>query len=136
MKIPKTRYSQEIARGRRKRPFFERVPRLESRLDAETNACCASSFPSFPKSVYAHFSTKMNASIAEVEALDTFESMEGINDTMVDSDPLTTSQCGYLNMEKFETIRNCTFWVEGVSMAILGFGAIITNFISIYVFSK
>ena len=76
----------------------------------------------------------MNASISEVGVI---ENLDRLNlSAMAASQPVLTSQCGYLNMEKFETIRNCTFWVEGVSMAILGFGAIITNAISIYVFSK
>ncbi len=44
--------------------------------------------------------------------------------------------CGYLDIEKFNTIQSCSFWVEGVSMSILGIGAIITNAISIYVFTR
>ena len=74
--------------------------------------------------------------VSEIEAFEAFEAAENINDSAIETDPSTTNRCGYLNMEKFQTIQNCTFWVEGVSMAILGFGAIITNFISIYVFSK
>ena len=49
---------------------------------------------------------------------------------------LNTSHCGYLDMEKYSTIQSCTFWVEGIAMSVLGFAAIITNFISILVFSR
>lgn len=49
---------------------------------------------------------------------------------------LNEEKCGYLTLEKFESIQNCSFWVEGVSMAVFGFTAIITNCISIYVFTR
>lgn len=49
---------------------------------------------------------------------------------------VSVQDCGYLDEEKYAEIQSCTFWVEGVAMAILGFSAIITNCISIYVFSR
>ena len=49
---------------------------------------------------------------------------------------MNLSQCGQLDMEMYSTIESCSFWVEGIAMSVLGFGAIVTNFISIYVFSK
>ncbi len=44
--------------------------------------------------------------------------------------------CGDLDMSDFETVQSCSFWVEGVSMVILGVVAIVTNFLSIYVFTR
>ena len=49
---------------------------------------------------------------------------------------INLSQCGHLDVEMYSTIESCSFWVEEIAMSVLGFGAIITNFISIYVFSK
>ena len=44
--------------------------------------------------------------------------------------------CGYLNSDKYKIIQQFSFWVEGVSMAIFGFLAIITNALSVYVFTR
>ena len=44
--------------------------------------------------------------------------------------------CGYLNEDKFKIIQQYSFWVEGVFMAICGFLAIITNALSVYVFTR
>ena len=49
---------------------------------------------------------------------------------------LNTAKCGHLDMEKYQAIQNCNFWVEGVAMSVFGFIAIITNSISIYAFSR
>ena len=46
------------------------------------------------------------------------------------------SDCGYMDDEKMAYIETFTYWVEGVVMCFLGFGAIITNMISIYVFLR
>ena len=75
-----------------------------------------------------------------LKAMEEYEAFEGLNESTSaaetsDSD-LNTSHCGHLDMDKYSTIQSCTFWVEGIAMSILGFGAIITNIISIYVFSK
>ena len=68
--------------------------------------------------------------------MEDFESLDsGLNNTGVEP-VLNISQCGHLDREKYETIQSCSFWVEGIGMSVLGFGAIITNFISIFVFSK
>ena len=45
-------------------------------------------------------------------------------------------ECGFLTKEKYATIQNCSFWVEGVAMAFFGCIAIVTNAISVYVFSR
>ena len=75
----------------------------------------------------------------DLKAMEEYEAFEGLNEsalTTEESSDLNTCHCGHLDVEKYSTIQSCTFWVEGIAMSILGFGAIITNFISIYVFSK
>ena len=44
--------------------------------------------------------------------------------------------CGYIDEDKYRSIENCSFWVEGVAMSVFGFAAIITNGITIYAFSR
>ena len=44
--------------------------------------------------------------------------------------------CGFLDDDKYHSIQNCSFWVEGVAMSVFGFLAIITNGITIYAFSR
>lgn len=46
------------------------------------------------------------------------------------------NDCGVLGFEQFEKIQSCGFWVEGISMSILGLVALITNFISIFAFTR
>ena len=72
--------------------------------------------------------------------MEEFEDFEGLNEStsaaLTSDSDLNTSHCGHFDMDKYSTIQSCTFWVEGIAMSILGFGAIITNIISICVFSK
>ena len=44
--------------------------------------------------------------------------------------------CGSITIDEIATFQACGFWVEGVSMSILGFLALVTNLISIYAFSR
>ena len=44
--------------------------------------------------------------------------------------------CGQLGYDEYHQIQACGFWVEGVSMSILGFIAFVTNMISIYGFTR
>ena len=44
--------------------------------------------------------------------------------------------CGSLSEEAFEQMQQCGFYVEGISLAILGSFAILTNIFSIYVFLR
>ncbi len=44
--------------------------------------------------------------------------------------------CDALSDSDLHTVRSCSFWVEGVAMAVLGFVASVTNVISIYVFTR
>jgi len=47
-------------------------------------------------------------------------------------------QCGGADLDEagVATFKACSFWVEGVAMSVLGLIAVITNFISIYVFTR
>lgn len=44
--------------------------------------------------------------------------------------------CTTLNKHGIQTINNCVFWIEGVAMLIAGTIAILTNILSIYVFTR
>ena len=71
--------------------------------------------------------------VAEVNMNETGNGSQLVNETISSEED---DRCGYLNLEKFEAIQNCSFWVEGVAMAILGFTALVTNGITIYGFSR
>ena len=76
----------------------------------------------------------MNFSIGEIENTTVSETdSETVSETI---SVLNTAKCGHLDMEKYQAIQNCNFWVEGVAMSVFGFIAIITNSISIYAFSR
>ena len=48
----------------------------------------------------------------------------------------TATSCGQFGDAEFNQIDACGFWVEGVAMTVSGIFALITNAISIYVFSR
>ena len=77
----------------------------------------------------------MNFTIGEIE--NTTVSETTVSETVSETiSVLNTAKCGHLDMEKYQAIQNCNFWVEGVAMSVFGFIAIITNSISIYAFSR
>ena len=77
----------------------------------------------------------MNFTIGEIE--NTTVSETAVSETVSETiSVLNTAKCGHLDMEKYQAIQNCNFWVEGVAMSVFGFIAIITNSISIYAFSR
>ncbi len=49
---------------------------------------------------------------------------------------LMMMDCGQLEESDFVVVQQCSFWVEGVTMCVLGAVAIITNLLSIYVFTR
>ena len=75
---------------------------------------------------------------ARIRKMEDFEALENLNITNGTFEDFlrNSSHCGELTQEKFNTIQSCTFWVEGVAMSVLGFFAIVTNIISVCVFSK
>jgi hypothetical protein len=56
------------------------------------------------------------------------------NNTMVDNG--FESDCPQFSDNDLTQIKACGYWVEGVAMTVLGIFALITNAISIYVFSR
>ena len=58
------------------------------------------------------------------------------NQTLPDNGSMSTMNCGELTEADFDTINACSFWVEGIAMTVCGIFALITNAISIYVFSR
>ncbi len=47
-----------------------------------------------------------------------------------------TASCGTIGLEEFAAIQSCGFWVEGVALTAIGCLALVTNFVSIYGFTR
>jgi|LakMenEpi03Aug12_release.lakeMendotaPanAssembly.Ray.scaffolds.fasta_scaffold3259676_1 hypothetical protein len=58
------------------------------------------------------------------------------NATVVVFDNHSSTNCGQFGANEFRQIDACGYWVEGVAMTFCGIFALITNAISIYVFSR
>ena len=78
------------------------------------------------------------ANMSNFDNMSNFENMSNFaNDTNnTATDNITGSDCLQFSREDYRQIEACGYWVEGVAMAVLGIFALITNAISIYVFSR
>jgi uncharacterized membrane protein HdeD (DUF308 family) len=61
---------------------------------------------------------------------------DNLFDNSSNSSEYFSQNCRRYSEEEFRQVAACGYWVEGVAMIVLGIFALITNAISIYVFSR
>ena len=112
-----------VAKTRERGPFFAVVERNSNTASSRLNSSLLIDF------ILLSLAKKMNLS----------EIILHNSGNLSLDDNFTTSieeTCGFLNSDKYKIIQQFSFWIEGVSMAIFGFLAIITNALSVYVFTR